>query len=126
MKKNIIKSMAVVLVALVFFTGCSFEFMSSESNNSSKMASTYELFTGTKSKTIKAEKGKTIDFDYSSEVEKGELTIEVFDPDEESVLKFETNKSGSKELKAQKDGEYEVVITGSKTEGNYSVKWSIK
>ncbi len=128
MKKSIIIRLAFVLLTLVVFTGCdnSIAVLNIGSSAGNQMHYTYKLFTGTKTKKISVEKGKTIVIDYSSEVKKGELTLKVFDPDKNVVLELEKNKSENKELKVEKDGEYKFVITGKKADGNISVKWDVK
>jgi len=128
MKKSIIMILALVLLTLTVFTGCdsNIQLMSMGSNAGNKINYSYKLFTGTHTKSIKVEKGKTIVIDYSSEVKKGELDLKIFDPDENVVLELETNKTGTEELIAEKDGKYELIITGSKTNGSFNVKWNIK
>jgi hypothetical protein len=128
LKRSIIISLVVVLLAMVVLTGCDnyIEVMYSGSNVGNKIDGSYKLFTGTKTKTINAEKGKTIVINYSSEVKKGELTLKIYDSDENVALELETNKTGIKELIPEKDGKYKLIITGSKTEGNFNVKWDIK
>ena len=126
MKKSIILSLAVVLLVSVVFTGCSTQLLYSGSNVGNKINGSYKLYTGTKAKTIEVEKGKTIVIDYSSEVKKGELTIKILAPDENVALELEPNKSGTKELKAEEAGKYKLIITGSKTEGNFNIKWEVK
>lgn len=128
MKRSIIMSILLVFLSLVILTGCdnNIALLYSGSNIGNKINGSYKLFTGTRSKTINIEKGKTILIDYSSEVNKGELTMKIFDSDEKVALELDTNTSGSKELKSKNGGKYELIITGSKSDGNFSIKWDEK
>lgn len=128
MKRNIIISLVVVLLTLMVFTGCdsNIQLLSIGSNVGNKINYTYKLFSGTRTKSIDVEKGKTIVIDYTSEVKKGELTLEIFDPNENVALELEANKTGTEELIAEMDGKYKLIITGRKTDGSFNVKWDVK
>jgi hypothetical protein len=128
LKKSIIISLVLVLLTSFLTTGCdsNIQILHVGSNFGNKISSSHIYFTGTQTKSINAEKGKTIVLDYSSEVKKGTLSLKIFDPDKKEVLELETNEAGTKELKVEKDGKYKLIIKGSKTDGNYKVKWVVK
>jgi hypothetical protein len=128
LKRNLIISLVVVILTMAVLTGCdsNMSLLYVGSDTGDKISGSYKLFTGTKSKTINAEKGETIVIDYSSEVKSGELALKVLDPDKEIALELETNKAGTEEINAEKDGKYRLIITGNKTNGSFNVKWDVK
>ncbi|MNP87103.1 hypothetical protein D3C76_1877740 [compost metagenome] len=59
-------------------------------------------------------------------MEKGELTIKFYDPDNELLKDLSTNKSGNEEIGVDKDGTYRFEITGKKTKGSYEITYNIE
>ncbi|MNF18092.1 hypothetical protein D3C80_2219800 [compost metagenome] len=54
------------------------------------------------------------------------MTIKLYDPDDQLLKDLSTNKSGTEELEANKDGIYRFRITGDNTKGSYEITYNIK
>jgi hypothetical protein len=88
-----------------------------------QISASYELFTGVDKKTFVADEGDRITFSYVSSVEKGKLTLEIYNPDDISIASFTSNRTGTRELDIEKTGKYTVKITGNQTKGQYQISW---
>lgn len=122
-KKWIIPGVLVLMLAMLL-TACEKKIMYVGSDFGSKVKASYKLFTGTDVKKVKLKSGETLVVDYKSKVEKGELTIKLYDPDGQLVKELETGGSGSEEIEADKDGKYKFEITGKGAKGSYEIKYS--
>ncbi|WP_342562135.1 hypothetical protein NST84_21225 [Paenibacillus sp. FSL R7-0345] len=122
-KKWIVPGVLVFVLAMLL-TACEKKIMYVGSDFGSKVKASYKLFTGTDVKKIKLKSGETLVVDYKSKVEKGELTIKLYDPDGQLVKELDTGESGSEEIEADKDGKYKFEITGKGAKGSYEIKYS--
>ncbi|KUP21268.1 hypothetical protein [Paenibacillus sp. DMB5] len=122
-KKWIVPGVLVLMLAMLL-TACEKKIMYVGSDFGSKVKASYKLFTGTDVKKVKLKSGETLVVDYKSKVEKGELTIKLYDPDGQLVKELETGGSGSEEIEADKDGKYKFEITGKGAKGSYEIKYS--
>ncbi len=123
-KKKWIVPGLLVLVMAMLLTACDKKIMYVGSDFGSKVKASYRLFTGTDEKTVKLKSGDTLVVDYRSKVEKGELTIKLYDPDGQLVRELGTGESGSEEIEVDKDGKYKFEITGKDAKGSYEIKYS--
>ncbi len=101
-------------------------FVGSNSNTKNKIEASYRLFTGTEEKKISLKNGETLVIDYQSEVEKGELSVKLYDPDDQLLQDLSTNKSGNENVEVSKDGMYRLEITGDNTKGSYKITYKIE
>ncbi|WP_277468715.1 MULTISPECIES: hypothetical protein [unclassified Paenibacillus] len=124
-KKWVVTGMLVLVIAMLL-SACDKKIMYVGSDFGSKVKASYRLFTGTDEKKVKLKSGDTLVVDYRSKVEKGELTIELYDPDGQLVKELGTGESGSEEIEADKDGKYKFEITGKGAKGSYEIKYSIE
>lgn len=124
MNKKWIVPGVLVLVLAMLLTACEKKIMYVGSDFGSKVKASYKLFTGTDVKKVKLKSGETLVVDYKSKVEKGELTIKLYDPDGQLVKELDTGESGSEEIEADKDGKYKFEITGKGAKGSYEIKYS--
>lgn len=117
-----------VLMIITFLAACDKKvlFVGSNSSTKNKVEASYKLFTGTEEKKISLKNGETLAIDYQSEVEKGELMIKIYDPDNQLLQDLSTNKSGNEKIEVSKDGKYKIEITGNKTKGSYEIKYKIE
>ncbi|RCX07345.1 hypothetical protein DFR58_1564 [Anaerobacterium chartisolvens] len=83
-------------------------------------------FDGTRYAKFNAKEGDSISFTYEFKVEKGELSIKIIDPDNETIMELQPNQKGTEKIEIKKDGDYEVVVKGSKAGGSYSIKWKLE
>lgn len=95
------------------------------SNTGNHINSSYKYFNGTETRVINASAGNVIDIHYTSEVKKGELSLKVMDSSQNTVAKLEANTTGTKEIKANGDEKYELIVDASGTEGSFDVKWEV-
>jgi hypothetical protein len=95
------------------------------SRSNSHIAYSYKYFDGTYPQKIHAKIGQTIIFSCKSDVFKGTLQLLVMDPENIMVSEFDSNTEVTKEIVAEKTGDYILNILGTKTEGSFSVSWKI-
>lgn len=126
MKKYFVMLVATITLFSLLLISCTdIEVGYVGSNTGNQINGTYKYFDGVKSKVINAEAGNTIDISYSSEVNKGELSLKVLDSSHKTIAELEPNTTGTKEIKVSQDEKYELIIKGSGTEGNFKVEWEI-
>ncbi|QSF45040.1 hypothetical protein [Paenibacillus tianjinensis] len=128
MKRKWVFSGILVLVIVTMLAACDkrLMFVGSSSSTKNKIAASYKLFTGTDEKKISLKKGDTLAVDYQSEVKKGELTINFYDPDNQLVQSISTNESGNEKIEVNKDGKYRFKINGKHTQGSYKITYKIE
>lgn len=122
----------IILCSTMFFivfTGCSVQngirLNSSFSSSKGHMKASFGTLSGSDMKYVNFSKGENVDFKYKSKIEKGSLSIKLVDSDDNTVLEFEVNKSGTESLEIQKDDKYKVVIEGEKAKGSYDISWTV-
>ncbi|MNL21505.1 hypothetical protein D3C87_1427990 [compost metagenome] len=101
-------------------------FVGSNTSTNNKIEASYRLFTGTEEKKVSLKNGEKLVIDYQSEVEKGELTIKLYDPDDQLLQDLSTNKSGNENIEVRKDGIYRFEITGNDTKGSFKITYNIE
>ncbi|MNW38111.1 hypothetical protein D3C74_151700 [compost metagenome] len=118
----------LVLLIVTLLAACNerIVFMGSSSSTKNKIEASYKLFTGTDEKKVSLKNGQTLAIDYQSEVQKGELTIKLYDPDNQLLKDLSTNKSGNEKIGVDKDGIYRLEITGNNTKGSYELTYKIE
>jgi thymidine phosphorylase len=114
------------LLVLFCICGCEASVGYIGSNSGNKITASYYLFSGTKTATIDVVAGKTLVVNYKSQVKQGELTIKLFDSEKKLVAELETNTTGTKTIKTAFSEKYELNITGTNTEGSFTVDWEVK
>lgn len=113
-----------LLTSAMLLTGCDTRLMFVGSNNGKQMKASYKLLSGSETKTLKLKEGDTLLLDYTSKVEKGKLTIKLYDPDHELVKELTPNATAEEQLDITKDGKYKLEIVGRKTSGSYKIRYS--
>lgn len=128
MKRKGIFLAILVLMIVTVLAACDKKlvFVGSNSNTKNKIEASYRLFTGTEEKKISLKNGEKLVIDYQSEVEKGELTIKLYDPDDQLLQDLSTNKSGNENIEVSKDGMYRFEITGDNTKGSFEINYKIE
>jgi hypothetical protein len=114
-----------ILIAAAMLTGCTRRVMWSGNSYPGNMEAKFQYFNGEEKTPFNLKQGDSVTFTYDSKVEKGTLSIKVVSPDNKDVLELESNKQGTKDLKAETGGKYKVVIAGAEAGGSYDVKWKI-
>ncbi|SDF46154.1 hypothetical protein SAMN04488542_11146 [Fontibacillus panacisegetis] len=128
MKRKWIFLGILVLIIVTLLAACNERvvFMGFSSSTKNKIEASYKLFTGTDEKKVSLKNGQTLAIDYQSKVEKGELTIKLYDPDNQLLKDLSTNKSGNEKIGVDKDGIYRLEITGNNTKGSYELTYKIE
>ncbi|WP_054941606.1 hypothetical protein [Paenibacillus ihuae] len=128
MKKKWVLLGTLVLLIVTVLAACdkTVMFVGSNSSSKNKVKASYRLFTGTEEKKVRLKSGETLAINYQSKVEKGELTIKLYDPDNQLIQDMSINESGDEKIGVNKDGIYRFEITGNKTRGSYELKYKIE
>lgn len=116
----------IIVVILTVLTACQERAMWVGNSYPGNMEARYKYFNATEAVTFNLKEGDTVAFTYDSKVDKGSLSIKIVDPDNKTVMELQSNQKGTEELKAEKGGNYKVIIKGSKASGSYDVKWEIE
>ncbi len=127
---KLVAVVCIVFLVFVFFSACDqdsgYQMMSCNSSGSNHISSSYQVFDGSKIKTIQADKGQTIVFSYTSEVQQGELSIKLVDENDNLIAELPANTIGKKDITFEKDGNYKLSIVGNDTEGSFDVSWETR
>ncbi|OKP97067.1 hypothetical protein [Paenibacillus sp. P46E] len=113
----------VLVVSLFMVTGCEKRLMYAGSSTPHQIKASYRLLSGTDKHNLKLKEGDTIRINYVSKVEKGELTMKLYDPDHKLFKELEANKEGEEELQIQQTGTYKLEIVGTGTKGSYKFSY---
>ena len=133
MKK--INSLLIILLMSFVLSACDFGKlrvgevrMMYGTNEADRISYDIRTFTGTEKGQIEVEPGTVMVFNYSVELDTGELLIEWQDPRGEVVWQKEFNKSisGEYELQMVLPGTYRIFISGNGASGGFDVLWREK
>lgn len=88
----------------------------------------YATFTGTKRDAFEAEAGQTLRLAYDVTVERGTLTLEVQNPDDEVVwdVSLQEGDSAAVDVPLERDGRYHLVVRGDDTGGSWNLSWDVQ
>ncbi|MCE3199034.1 hypothetical protein JI735_14245 [Paenibacillus sonchi] len=115
-----------LIVGSLLLAGCEKQVMYVGSSTPHQMKASYWLLSGTEKKTLKLKKGDTLYLSYASKVEKGELSMKLYDPDHKLFKELETNKKGEEEVEIQQTGSYKLEVVGAGAKGSYKVSYKTK
>ncbi|MCK4897554.1 MAG: hypothetical protein KAS38_02160 [Anaerolineales bacterium] len=97
-------------------------------NEEGHIAYTCTTFTGIESRSVQAERGQIISFNYQAAISKGSLVIEWQDPAGEvewrKILVEEDH--GKEEIRIESAGKHTILIQGKDAGGKFDVSWQIK
>jgi hypothetical protein len=114
------------LILCFVLTSCDSMVGAVGSNGSNHTTESYHYLNGTKTIGISADAGKIIDVTYTSTVKSGALSLRILDPSKNLAAQLPSGNSGTTEISVGSGGTYQLVITGTKTEGSYDISWSVK
>jgi hypothetical protein len=128
MSKRLVGIIIVLALSLcLVFSSCDSKMMGAVgSNGPNHTTESYHYLNGTNTTDIRTNSGKTIDVTYASTVKSGALSLGILDPSKTQVAELAAGTSGTTEINTGNGGTYHLVITGTKTEGSYSISWSVK
>ena len=118
---NRMKIMALMLLLCIGLSGCSLRGSYSKSIN--KMSGSSSNWTGEKRAEVELAKGQTVTFRYRSNLDSGELSIQLLDSRGEVLHDFEVNKKGNVKQEITEDGIFVILISGTEFKGSYQVEW---
>lgn len=116
----------LIIMASVLLTSCDKKIMYAGSSTKSKISASYKFFTGTEEKKLSMKSGETISIDYRSKVEKGQLSMKFYGPDNQMLTELAINESGTEKVEAKKDGKYRIEIKGEDTKGSFKVAFKVE
>lgn len=120
---------AVVVIAVIFplvLAGCNLRIGHIGNSSVKKTNASFMLLSETKKKSIKAEKGDIITFEYNIKLEKGTLSARLEDSTGDEIISFEPNTSGTKSVNIEEDDTYQLIIKADKAKGSYNFEWDIE
>ena len=85
----------------------------------------YAKFTGTETRTVLAQAGRTLYLEYKAEVDAGDLCLEVKDPFGKTIW-YATlceDCAETKALPVDEDGCYTIFVEGEDAEGSFDLVW---
>lgn len=99
-----------------------------ETNLPGQWQATYTTFSGTEVDTFSVDAGQTLVLEYETEVEKGSLTIQVENPDDEVLwdTSFDEGDADTVRVDLEQDGRYAIVLIGEDTGGSWDLEWEIE
>lgn len=112
---------AVVIIILVPSFEIKYCFIEHSTNNSQETE--YRYFSGIEDKRFYLDEGESLNIEYNSTVENGELMMYVKSPTGKIIAEIEGGISGTKKIVADTKGRYRLIIEGEKTKGGYCLNW---
>jgi NADPH:quinone reductase-like Zn-dependent oxidoreductase len=99
-----------------------------ETNLPGQWQATYTTFSGTKVDTFRADAGQSLVLDYETEVDKGSLSIQVENPDDEVLWDVAFDEGGADTIRVDlnQDGRYAIVLKGEDAGGSWDLEWELE
>jgi len=88
----------------------------------------YTTFTGSKIASVPTDAGEALTLEYTAEVDKGSLIIEVQDPDDEVLWDVTLRENAAEiiELRLDQDGRHAIVVRGDDAGGSFVLSWEVR
>lgn len=133
--KRLVTILAVVAVLFIIIMGLmiavpiisyqNIQIMSTETNWGNVFSHKYEYFSGTKERSIHLSSGQTADINVDTEIEKGELVIEIKNSNGRIIKTISDSGTETIRVNAERDETYLITVKGKKTTGSYRISWDI-
>ena len=96
-----------------------------ETSSPGHVEASYAKFTGTETRTVLAQAGKTLYLEYNAEVHAGDLCLEVKDPFGQTIWRAMLCEdcAETKALAVNVDGCYTIFVEGEGAEGSFDLAW---
>lgn len=124
-QKTLLATVSLIM-SIAILSGCTRSLLWVGNETSRHISASYTSYDGPKYKTIRLKKDDILAMEYKSEVKKGALTLRIKDPDKKVIAELESNTTGTKEIKAEMNGNYRLEIIGDETSGSFNIKWEVK
>lgn len=115
------KVFILILLICTSVSGCSIGV--GYSRSVAKISGSSSSWTGEKRKEIELDKGQTVTFRYWSQLDSGELSIQLLSSQGEVIHAFDVNKKASIKKEVVDEGTYLILISGTEFKGSYQVEW---
>lgn len=92
-----------------------------------RFSASYASFTGSETRTVRADAGEMLVLRYEIEVNRGTLSVRVEDPDGEILwdASFEEAAVDSVQIPAEQDGRYAITVQGDGAGGSFELLWEL-
>ena len=124
------KSKLTLIIMLVILTtilsSCSFSIGHVGRSSTKSTHASFMLLTSNKQRSIQAEAGTTLQFDYRIHIEKGSFSAILQSPSGEELHHFTNNSTGTERLTLEESGKYTFVIQSKNAKGRYHFEWEIE
>jgi hypothetical protein len=124
---------SALMISAVAMSGCdrmrsTIKIGYSEISSPSSKELSYQTFTGVTGAQVGLEQGDTLLLDYDAEVTKGELKLEIQNPDQEIVwdTTLEETSNSLIQYQARQNGSYTILIEGDDTGGSLDISWEVE
>jgi hypothetical protein len=99
-----------------------------ETRSPNHMAYSYTTFSGHESAPLELVSGQTLTIDYQVRMTKGDLTLEIQDPQNDVLWQksFQADASETIELQARENGQHFIVIAAESAGGSVDVSWRVE
>lgn len=96
-----------------------------ETSSPGHVEASYAKFTGTETRTVLAQAGRTLYLEYQAEVDAGDLCLEVKDPFGRTIwhVTLCEDCAETKALPVDEDGCYTIFVEGEDAEGSFDLAW---
>ncbi len=117
---------SLVCLACVFFlSACSARLLWVGNRGSHSMEASFARFNGSETKIIQLEQPASLQLEYSVTLTKGEIVLELYQPDGQILWQktFSGSGEGAETIKLPEAGHYLLMINGKWTSGGYQFSW---
>lgn len=124
------KRLFLIVVLGLILAGCStssYRQNMAGTNWGNEMKYTYTTFDGLETSRLSASSGQTIELDYTCEVTKGKLSLQVTDPDDKVVWQVELseNEIAEADIPVATTGTYKLEVRGQQSGGMFDIAWQV-
>ena len=116
----------IFIIAMLSLTACSRTQVGWVATNiGDTFEASYQRFDGQEVETYQLESGESFSLSYEIEVDKGSLTLELVDPEDQLVWEesFSEDAEDVFEFTPETSGRYRLLVIGDDTQGSFELNW---
>ncbi|MCF8011814.1 MAG: hypothetical protein K9L17_06435 [Clostridiales bacterium] len=121
--KKLITAFICAFIFVIMLGGCKTKTGWVGTNIPGHIKASFHSFTGIEKGTLNAQKGDSFLFEYSSQVESGDLVMKILSTDNKIIHEFKPDKEGSYKFTFAETGKYKVIIKGDSAKGSFNISW---
>jgi hypothetical protein len=93
-----------------------------------KLEASFQLFTGSETRTVRLEEGEELTLIMQATLEEGELRLELQDPQENTIFKTDLDQPGTRSAAymAERGGRYRLTVIGQEAKGSFEILWEVE